>query len=132
MNARRRCTGSASTPLLVLFVTLSGASPGRGQIPDTGLAHRALTRLVDKLNRDDALPDSLRHWTVANLISPENLRFIAWLDHGSAALFMRVTSITQHQVPSAVCGDVSHNATPGLDVTLPYVDRGAMDKWSDV
>jgi hypothetical protein len=118
--------------VLFLIVTLCGASPGRGQVPDTGLAHRVLTKLVDKLNRDAALPDSLRHWTVADLLSGENLRFVAWLDDASAALFMRATAITEHQVPSRICGDVTHNATPGLDVMLPYVDRGAMNKWSDV
>ena len=91
-----------------------------------------LTRLADKLNRDPALPDSLRHWTVVDLLSGENLRFVAWLDDRSAALFMRATSVTEHQVPSQVCGDVTHNATPGLDVMLPYIDRGAMNKWSDV
>src|SRR5437899_3325014 len=132
MNVRRRCTGSASTPLLFLIVTLLRASPGQGQVPDTGLAHRVLTRLADKLNRDAALPDSLRHWTVAGLLSGENLRFVAWLDDRSAALFMRATAITEHQVPSKVCGEVTHNATPGLDVMLPYIDRGAMDKWSEV
>ena len=111
---------------------LLGARPARAQAPDTGYSNRAMQRLAGKLNADPALPDSLRHLTVPDLLGPSNTNYVYWLDDSSTSLYMHTTAATLYQVPEAMCGgllQLSQGAPTDLDAMLPYADSGTIDRW---
>jgi hypothetical protein len=109
------------------------ASPVCAQVPDTGYARRALTRLSEKLGADATLPDSLRRLTVAELVGANNTGYAGLLDDSSSALYVRTMAATLHQVPDSVCGALLGAAggdPSDLDGMLPHVDAGTIDDWA--
>jgi hypothetical protein len=119
----------------VIFALLLAAfaSPVCAQVPDTGYARRALTRLSEKLGADATLPDSLRRLTVAELAGATNTGHAGLLDDSSSAFWVRTMATTLRQLPDSVCGALlgaARGDASDLDGMLPYVDAGTVDRWA--
>ena len=116
--------------VLALAVLASGVAAA--QTPDRGVPGRIMDRLVARLRTDRSIPDSLRHFTAAELMGPANVQFVRTFDDTAAADFEHVMAATLSAIPDSMCGGMVAGSgdSPDLPQMLPFVDSTTATQWS--
>ncbi len=115
---------------------LVGAIPAlQAQALGVERARTVLTRHLQALQRDAALPDSLRALSLDELLAPRNSAYARWLDDAGIQLYFQNLAALTHQLPADRCGhllDPNSDGGTDLDAVYTFADSVSVEQWGDV
>lgn len=123
--------GHRSTLVFALFLASTAAT---AQTSGGGPAGRIVSRLVARLGADPSLPDSLRHWSAADLGGSANVKYVGSFDDTSAVDFMWTMAVTLRQLPDSACAALLNQSgsTPDLPFMLGFTDSVTAAHWATI